>query len=102
MIENKNNQDEVDLSGMLSGYSKKAEQFQSWRQQTNQKTNQTSQKNSTMIRLLIKYSGGLIRDERQARYAFLVFASIILILSLVLFFKIGVADSPKDLKILPA
>lgn len=98
MNENKNNQDEVDLSGMLSGYSKKAEQFQSWKEQTNQKP----QKNSTMIGLLMKYSGGLIKNETQARYALLVFVAFILILSLVLFLKIGVADSPKDLKILPA
>lgn len=97
MNENKNNQDEVDLSGMLSGYSKKVEQLESWQQKTNQ-----SSKNSAMIRILIKYSGGLIKNEKQAIYILLIFVSLILIFSLVLLFKIGEADSPRNIKILPA
>lgn len=98
MNENKNNQDEVDLSGMLSGYSKKAEQFQDWQQ----RTNLASQKSSAMARLLIKYSGGLIRDERQARYALLILAMLIFIVSLILFLKTGVANSPGNIQTLPA
>lgn len=98
MNENKNNKDEVDLSGMLSGYSKKAEQFQSWQQ----RTNLASQKSSTTARLLIKYSGGLIRNERQARYALLILATLIFIVSLILFLKTGVANSPGNIQVLPA
>lgn len=56
-----------------------------------------------MTRWVIKYSSGLIKNEKQANYVLLGFAALVIIISLFLFFGGGgTAGSPKDIKILPA
>ena len=45
--------------------------------------------NSKMVERLMKYSGGLIKDERQAEYVLLGFAAIALGISFYLFFGGG-------------
>ena len=42
--------------------------------------------NPKIIQFVIKYSGGLVKDERQAEYVLLVFSILIIIFSLILFF----------------
>ena len=96
----KNNQDEVDLSGMLSGYGKKVEQFQNWQQW--QVNPNSFAKSPRMIQWIIKYSGGLIRNERQANYILLGFVAIVIVISLILLLRIGLTDNLEDIKVLPA
>ena len=54
-----------------------------------------------IVRLVIKYSGGYIKDEKQATHAILVVVIIAIIFSL--FLGGGqTTNSSKDIKILPA
>ena len=56
-----------------------------------------------IIQWIIKYSGGLIKNEKQAAYVLMGFAALAIIVSLVLFSGgEKTAGNPKDIKILPA
>ncbi|MCX6785412.1 MAG: hypothetical protein NTZ18_01000 [Candidatus Komeilibacteria bacterium] len=58
---------------------------------------------SKIIQLVIKYSGGLIKNKRQANHVLIGFILLAVIVSLFLIFNGGgTAGSPKDIKILPA
>lgn len=48
---------------------------------------QLQQKNSVMVRLVIRYSWGLIKDEAQANFVLLGLAAAAFAVSLVLFFR---------------
>ena len=47
-----------------------------------------------IVRLLVRYSGGLIKDVKQAVYALWVFAAIMIIGTLILFYKSGDTRPP--------
>ena len=52
---------------------------------------------------VIKYSGGYVKDEKQASYVLIGFVVLAIIISLFLIFGgSGSVGSPKDIKILPA
>jgi len=60
-------------------------------------------KTPAMVKLVIKLSGGLIKDERQANWILLGFVVMALGLSFYLFFGGGtVVGYPEDIKMLPA
>jgi hypothetical protein len=42
---------------------------------------------SKMIALVIKYSGGIIKDEKQASYVVLIISILVIIVSLFILFK---------------
>ncbi len=50
-----------------------------------------------IVRLVIKYSGGLIKDENQANYVLIGFVVLAIIISLFLFFG-GGSDTSKTLQ----
>jgi hypothetical protein len=56
-----------------------------------------------IVEWVIKYSGGYVRDEKQANYILIGFVAVAIIISLFLIFGgSGSVGSPKDIKILPA
>ena len=55
-----------------------------------------------IVQWVIKYSGGYIKDEKQANYVLLGFVVVAIIVFLMVVFGGGTAGSPKDIKILPA
>jgi len=56
-----------------------------------------------IIEIMVKHSGGLIKNEKQADYVLIGAAILIIILSLILFSSGGAnTDTPKDIKLLPA
>ena len=56
-----------------------------------------------IIQWVIKYSGGYIKDEKQANYFLIGFVAVAIIFSLFLIFDGGGSTgNPKDIKILPA
>lgn len=56
-----------------------------------------------IIELVIKYSGGYIKDEKQASYILIGFVVVAIVISLFLIFgENGSVGNPKDIKILPA
>ena len=56
-----------------------------------------------IVQWVIKYSGGTVKDERQANYVLIGFVMLAIVISLFLFFSGGgSAGNPKDVKILPA
>jgi len=55
-----------------------------------------------MTRWVINHSGGIIKNENMANYVLIMFAILIIIISLFLFFGGGRTGSPEDIKILPA
>jgi len=58
---------------------------------------------SKIVGWVIKYSGGLVKGEKQANYVLLGFIVVAIIISLFLLFgNNGTVGSPKDIKILPA
>lgn len=59
--------------------------------------------NSKIIRWVMRCSGGIIKNEKQANYVLLGFVILAIIISFFLIFGDGkTAGSPKDIKILPA
>lgn len=84
MDENKDNQSEIDLSGMLnnsrSGVNNEEELIASGSYYGEVAGS------SKIIRWVIGHSGGLIKDERGANYFLLGFAAVAIIISLVLSF----------------
>jgi len=56
-----------------------------------------------LTEVLVKYSGGLIKDEQRAQYIIIGLVVIVIIFSLFLFFGGGrTPGRPEDIKILPA
>ncbi|MBI3305776.1 hypothetical protein HYZ82_01425 [Candidatus Nomurabacteria bacterium] len=79
MAENANkntNEDTTDLSGALKG-SNDVGKFQS--------ANTIYPETPKIIGWVTKYSGGLIKDVKQANYVLIVFSVIAIIISLILF-----------------
>ncbi len=85
MIEDKNNRDGIDLSGVLrdSGTGVKFEDSD-WRAVRYNREPQYPK----IIQWVIRYSGGIVRDEKQARYVLLGFVAAAIIVSFVLLFGI--------------
>ena|SRR3989344_4046672 len=83
MIEDKNSQ-EIDLSGMLKN-SNTVTEFQDERPWS-----QTPRSNPPkIVQWAVKYSRGLIKDEKQASYVIWGFVALAMIISLFLFFGGG-------------
>lgn len=84
MSDDQNNKEGIDLSGSLkdssSGVKFKGEQ---------QYTRSYYPGTSKIIQWVIKYSGGLIKDERQAQYAILGFTVLAIIIFLIVAFGGG-------------
>lgn len=51
-------------------------------------------KESIFVRLVTNYSGGLIKDERQANYVLLGFAMLLIVISLLLFSGVNIKRGP--------
>ena len=49
-----------------------------------------------IVEWVIKYSGGAIKDEKQANYVLIGFVAVAIIASLFLFFGGGSQDSPPE------
>jgi len=88
MDQNNENNKGTDLSGMLndSGTGVKFEGEQ-------QSARSFYTKTPKIIQWVIKYSGGLIKDEKQASYAILGFVALAIIISLFLIF--GTSEEAK-------
>ncbi|MDO8436377.1 MAG: hypothetical protein Q7S82_03285 [bacterium] len=86
----KNNQEEIDLSGALkdSGVKSQDEQRKPariFRPET-----------SKIVQWVIRYSGGLVKNERQASYVLFGIAALAIIISIFLIFgKGGVVETKK-------
>ena len=91
----------MDLSGMLKNYTAKFDEFQNLQQRRQANLN-SSAKFPRMVQWIIKYSGGLIKNEKQANYILFVFAAIVIIISLVLLLRIGMTGNIENIKVLPA
>lgn len=60
-------------------------------------------KTPAMVKLVIKLSGGLVKDSTQANYVLIGFAIVVFTISFFLFLGGGgTGGYPKDVKILPA
>ena len=83
--ENKNN-DGMDLGGGLND-SDTGVKFQDsgWRAMKDYRESETPK----IIRWVIKYSGGLVKDKKQAQYVLLGFVLLVIIISLFLIFGGG-------------
>ena len=55
-----------------------------------------------IIQLVMKYSGGYIKDEKQASYVLVGFVALAIVVSFFLFLRGGTSGSPEDTKVLPA
>ena len=56
-----------------------------------------------IVEWVIRYSGGAVKDERQANYFLIGFVALTIVVSLFLFFGGGrTSSNPEDIKILPA
>ena len=51
-------------------------------------------KSPLMVRLVIKLSGGLIKEQQQAELVLLSFMVVAIVISLILFFNVGRSPSP--------
>ena len=89
-MDQENNQNEIDLSKRLSEPVTKSQGGQ-WSSGP-----YVSPFATKIIRWLIKYSGGLIKNEKQASYVLLGFIVFVVIISLFLIF--GRGGSPKTLE----
>ncbi|MBU1291945.1 hypothetical protein KKH07_00410 [Patescibacteria group bacterium] len=85
MIENDNKQDElVDLSDALK------DSDDSVKVQKEQQSSQVFYPGTPkIIQWTIKYSGGLIKNEKQANYVLIGFVAVLVIIILILFFSGG-------------
>ena len=54
-----------------------------------------------IVEWVIKYSGGAIKDEKQANYVLVGFVVLAIVVSLFLFIEGGASGDPKDTKVLP-
>jgi len=81
MNQEKNNQEEIDLSGRLKDSEAK---FQDKQEEPAQVFRPGTPK---IIQRVIKYSGGLIRNENQAAYILIGFVALAIIASLFLVFR---------------
>ena len=99
MGQNNGNNNGVDLSGAL-GSSDTGVKFKDsdWSANKYYKEPATPK----IIRLVIKYSGGLVKDEKQANYVLLGFVALAIIISLiVVFMSFSAPDIQKNGSILP-
>lgn len=97
MIEEKNNKEEINLSGVIIGApnsSGGSAEFQKKELSPNQIFNPEMSK---MVKWVIKYSGGLIKSEKQANYFLIGFVTLAIIVALSLFFgMIGGSSKSKN------
>jgi hypothetical protein len=78
----------------LSGESSTGVEFQSEKWESPQVNSSETPK---MIQWVIDYSGGLIKDEKQASYVLIGFVVIVIIIILFLFFGGGGSTMPSEL-----
>ncbi|MBU6431614.1 hypothetical protein KGQ29_04585 [Patescibacteria group bacterium] len=94
MTQNDKNYDSVDLSGMLKN-SRPTVEFEEYG--ISRSYRDSSADTPKIIRLVIRYSGGLIKDGKQASFVLLGFAAVAIIISAVLLLDAGVRHSPPPL-----
>jgi len=82
MLEDKNNKEDIDLSGVFKG-SESSVKSQEKRQLPTQVFLPGTPK---MVQWTIKYSGGLIKNEKQASCVLIGFVIVAIVISLVLIF----------------
>jgi len=92
MFQNDENNKGVDLSGALKNFDNGVNNEDKWQQATNRSFRPETSK---IIQLVIKYSGGLVKDKNQANYVVLGLTSFIIIFSLFSIF--GAEDKPQEL-----
>jgi len=85
MDENKNNKEGIDLSGALKDSGTGVKFQDEWRRPAQTLYPETPK----IIQWVIKYSGGLIKDKKQANYVLLGLVALAIIISLFLFFSGG-------------
>jgi len=95
MVEDKNNEEGIDLSGALKDPGTGAK-LQDGQQRSSQTFYSGTPK---IIQWVIKYSGGLVKDERQASYVLIGFVILATIVSLVLVFSGGEPELPPQREI---
>lgn len=89
MVEDKNNNNKgIDLSGALKN-SDSGVKFQGRRVE-----HPFFPGTPKIIQWVIKYSGGLVKDEKQASYVILGFVALAIVIALVLIFGGGVGEVP--------
>lgn len=107
MIEDKDNKEEINLSGVIIGAPDRPDvsvKFKDEEQMPNQIFNPETPK---MVKWIIRYSGGLIKNEKQANYVLLGFVALVIIFLLFSFFsrskapKIRVEDFKNKQQFLP-
>ncbi|MBU6430989.1 hypothetical protein KGQ29_01290 [Patescibacteria group bacterium] len=81
MTQNDKNYDSVDLSGMLKN-SRPTVEFEEYG--ISRSYRDSSADTPKIIRLVIRYSGGLIKDGKQASFVLLGFVAVAIVISLVL------------------
>ena len=88
MNEDKNNKEGIDLSGSLkdSGTGVKFEEYRAPRSYYPE--------TPKIIQRVIKYSGGLVKDEKQANYVLIGFVAVAIVITLVLIFGGGGGSKP--------
>lgn len=84
MIQDKNDKEGTDFSGALRDDSGTGAKFQEY-----QVERSFYPGTPKVIRWVIKYSGGLVKDEKQAGYIIWGFVAVAIIISLFLFFGEG-------------
>ena len=85
MLEDKNNKEGIDLSGKPKDSDTGVKFEDEWPQPTSSFYFETPK----MIQWVIKYSGGLIKTEKQANYVLIGFVVVAIIISLFLVFGGG-------------
>ena len=89
MADNINNKKDIDLSGASNNsgiqYEDKGWKAVKYYRETDE---------PKVIKLLIRYSGGLVKNEKQAVYILLGFAILAIIVSLFLWFGNNVSEPP--------
>ena len=91
MAENDNHNKGIDLSGRFKGSSTGVE-FEEYKAPRSY-----SPGTPKMIQWVIKYSGGLVKDKKQASYVLLGFAAVAIVISLFLIFG-GDSDTSRTLQ----
>lgn len=55
-----------------------------------------------LANLIVKFSGGLVKDEKQANYVILALVAIIFIISFVIFLNAASSPAPSATEMIPA
>ncbi len=101
MYQENKNKEEIDLSGAFKGSDTSVKSQDKWRRSDQSLYSRTPK----IIQWVIKYSGGYVKDEKQANYVLLGFMVVTIVVT-ILFFVFGGGDtrspvSPGDLLLTP-